>query len=100
MIGVGGPASGAAPVASLEKIGCSANGETTSIPSILIDFTPITFNPRAEAAISALFFALATACFKRSFLTSSDFSSEKLKNMLLMSLTAACTAVSKGELKM
>jgi hypothetical protein len=67
MNGVGGPASGTAPAASLEKSGCSANGETTSTPSILIDFTPITFNPRAEAAISALFFALATACLKDHF---------------------------------
>src|SRR5215208_2652732 len=96
MIGVGGPAVGAAavPATSLENKGSGGDGRNPLIGSILIDFTPITFSPKADAAISALLFAFATACFKRSFLISSDFSSERLKDMLLMPLTPACTAVS------
>jgi hypothetical protein len=44
--------------------------------SISIDFSPIIFSPKAGAAISILPFASVTASFKRSFLTSGDFSSE------------------------
>jgi|SRR5215216_1573685 hypothetical protein len=96
MIGVGGPAVGAAavPATSLENKGSGGDGGNLLIGSILIDFTPITFSPKADAAISALLFAFATACFKRSFLICSDFSSDRLKETLLTSLTPACTAVS------
>jgi hypothetical protein len=93
-MGVGGALGGTAPlIASLTNKGSGDGGNPPSA-STLIDFTPITFNPKAEAAISALLFVFSTAYFKRSFLISSDFSSERLKDILLTSLTPACTAVS------
>src|SRR5918996_6464998 len=77
MIGAGGPDSGAAPaIDSLAIKGSGGNGGNPLDGSISIDFTPITFSPKAEAAMSALPFASVTASFKRSFLTSADFSSE------------------------
>jgi hypothetical protein len=65
MIGVGGAAEAAASVASFARNGC--RGGIPSTPSIVIDFTPITFSPKAEAAISALLFAFATACSRGHF---------------------------------
>ena len=45
-----------------------------TIKGVLFDFIPLTFSPKSEAAISALLFAFTTACFKRSFLISSNLS--------------------------
>ena len=76
-MGVGGALGGTAPLIASPANKGSGDGGNPPSASTLIDFTPITFNPKAEAAISALLFVFATACFKRSFLISSDFSSER-----------------------
>jgi hypothetical protein len=68
MIGVGGAAEAAAPAVSFARNGCGGSGGIPSTPSTIIDFIPLTFSPKAEAAISALLFAFTTACFRRSFL--------------------------------
>ncbi len=94
MIGVGEPAVGAVASATVSLAIKGSGGGKPLIDSILIDFTPVKFSPKAEAAIFALPYALVTACFKRSFLIASDLSSERLKYMLLTSLTPDRTAVS------
>jgi len=71
MMGVGGPAPGAAAVVSLAKNGFGGDGGgdgcIPTTPSIIIDFTPVTLSPKAVVAISALFLAFGTACFKDHF---------------------------------
>jgi hypothetical protein len=79
-------------IASLAKNDWRDDTGIPSIPSITINLTPAISNPRA--ALSALFFASIIACLIRSFLTSSDFLSDKMNDMLLTSLAPACTAVS------
>ena len=58
-------------VVSLAKNGCGGDGGgyggIPTAPSIIIDFTPVTLSPKAVVAISALFLAFGTACFKDHF---------------------------------
>jgi len=60
----------------------------------LTNFTPTTFNPNAEAAISALVLALSIACFIRLFLISSNFLLDNVKSTLFTVLAPAAIAVS------
>ena len=60
----------------------------------LIDFTPITFNPNAEASIVAFSFALWIDCVINEFVIAFCFLSDKVKSILLILLAPADIAVS------
>src|SRR5438093_12531748 len=60
----------------------------------LIDFTPITFNPNAEAAILAFSFALSIDCVINEFVIAFCFLSDKVKSILLILFAPADIAVS------
>jgi hypothetical protein len=60
----------------------------------LTDFTPTTFNPNTEVAISALVIALSIACFIRLFLVSSNLLSDNVKSTLFTVLAPEAIAVS------
>ena len=60
----------------------------------LIDLTANIFSPNAEAAMSALVFALFIACSIRLFLVSSTLLSDNAKSTLFTLLEPAATAVS------